>query len=47
MSLVFGAIQNNRLRGRIFIALPDEQKTFAAGSFEAEIINTVQPLAGK
>ncbi len=47
MKLIFGAIANDRIRGRIFIALPDEQKSFAAGTFDAEIVKSPQPLAGK
>jgi hypothetical protein len=47
MKLVFGPIANDRIRGRIFIALPDEQKSFAAGTFEAELAKPAQPLAGK
>ncbi|HLH55468.1 MAG TPA: hypothetical protein VKY92_17835 [Verrucomicrobiae bacterium] len=47
MKLTFGPILNGRLKGRIFIALPDERKSFAAGNFEAEIVRVSQPLAGK
>jgi hypothetical protein len=47
MKVIFGPLMNDRIRGRIFIALPDEQKSFAAGAFDAEIIKATQPLAGK
>jgi hypothetical protein len=47
MKVVFGPVANGRIRGRIFIALPDEQKSFAAGNFDAEISGPNQPLAGK
>lgn len=47
MKLTFGSVQNGRIHGRIFIALPDAKKSFAAGNFEAEIIRPTPPLAGK
>jgi hypothetical protein len=47
MKIVFSTLANNRIRGRFFIALPDDQKSFAAGNFDAEIIKPIQPLAGK
>lgn len=47
LRIVFGTIAEGRIRGRIFIALPDEQKSFAAGNFAAEIVQPNQPLAGK
>jgi hypothetical protein len=47
MKLIFGPVSNGRLRGRIFIALPDERKSFAAGNFDAEITQANQPIAGK
>jgi hypothetical protein len=33
----FGAVTNNRLTGKIFLATPDETKSYAAGTFSAEI----------
>jgi hypothetical protein len=33
----FGAVSGNHLPGKIFIALPDEPKSYAAGTFSAEI----------
>jgi hypothetical protein len=47
MKVVFGPMTGGRIRGRIFIALPDDQKSFAAGNFDAEIAKATQPLAGK
>src|SRR5579862_3283689 len=47
MKLIFGPVSNGRLHGRIFIALPDEQKSFAAGNFDAEITQPNQPIAGQ
>jgi hypothetical protein len=47
MKLVFGALTGGRIRGGIFIAVPDDLKSFAAGNFEAEVIRPSQPLAGK
>jgi hypothetical protein len=47
MKIIFGPIADSRISGRIFIALPDEQKSFAGGSFDAEIVRPSQPLAGK
>src|SRR5581483_8801341 len=47
MKLMLGRITDGRIYGRIYIALPDEQKSFAAGNFEAEISKPTQPFAGK
>lgn len=47
MRLLFGRVENGHIYGRIYIALPDEQKSFAAGNFEAEINKPVPPLAGR
>jgi len=33
----FGTVSGNHLPGKIFIALPDEAKSYAAGTFNAEI----------
>jgi hypothetical protein len=35
--LEFGAVTNNRLAGRIYLAAPDGSKSYAAGTFLAEI----------
>src|SRR5262249_52844198 len=47
MKVLFGPISDGRIRGRIFIALPDEKKSVVAGNFDAEILRSAQPLAGK
>ncbi len=33
----FGAVTNNRLTGKIYLATPDDTKSYAAGTFSAEI----------
>jgi hypothetical protein len=47
MRMIFGPAVTGRVQGYIYIALPDDQKSFAAGNFDAEIISPGQPLAGK
>ena len=47
MKLLFGPVLDGRLHGRIYIALPDDHQSFAAGDFAAEVTGPVQPLAGK
>lgn len=47
MKVIFGPASSGRIQGRIYIALPDEEKSFAAGNFDAEISGPNQPLAGK
>jgi hypothetical protein len=37
MKLSFGRVTNGRIPGRIYIALPDGTKSFAAGTFDAEV----------
>jgi hypothetical protein len=37
MKLAFGQADKGRMPGRIFICLPDEEKSFVAGTFEARI----------
>ena len=37
MKLAFGQADKGRIAGRIFICLPDEEKSFVAGTFEARI----------
>jgi hypothetical protein len=34
----FGEIQNGRLPGQLYLAVPDEMKSYAAGLFEAEVV---------
>jgi hypothetical protein len=47
MKLMFGRIADGKIYGRIYIALPDEQKSFAAGNFEAEVTSPIDPIVGK
>jgi hypothetical protein len=47
MNLIFAPVADGRVRGKIYVALPDEEKSFAAGNFEAEIVGAAQPLAGR
>lgn len=37
LNVEFGQVTNNRLAGRIFIAFPDQPKSYVAGTFNAEI----------
>jgi hypothetical protein len=37
LKLIFGEAANSRIPGKIFIGLPDDAKSFVAGTFEAEI----------
>jgi hypothetical protein len=37
LKIIFGQPVNGRIPGRIYIALPDDSKSFAAGTFEAEL----------
>ena len=37
LRLIFGQAANGRMPGKIFICLPDEAKSFAAGTFNAEL----------
>jgi len=37
MKLEFGQQANNKIQGKIYLCLPDEKKSFVAGTFEAEI----------
>lgn len=41
--VVFGQTNNGRMPGQIYIALPDEAKSFAAGEFDAEIRRAEPP----
>jgi hypothetical protein len=40
MKLEFGAVSSNGLPGRIYLCLPDEEKSYIAGKFTAEIRNS-------
>jgi len=37
LRLVFGQTSSNRIPGQIYLALPDEQRSFIAGHFEADL----------
>src|SRR6478736_2131378 len=39
----FGPVTNNRLTGKIYIATPDDAKSYAAGTFNAEIRKPAPP----
>ena len=39
MKLEFGTVASNKLSGKIYLCLPDEAKSFIAGTFTAEIRN--------
>jgi hypothetical protein len=43
LKMSFGEAVDARMPGKIFIALPDEAKTFVAGTFEAEIKKAPPP----
>jgi hypothetical protein len=43
LKLSFGEAANSRIPGQIFIGLPDEAKSFVAGTFEAEIRKPAPP----
>jgi hypothetical protein len=37
MRLEFGALENGKLPGKIYVCLPDKMKSFVGGRFVAEI----------
>lgn len=43
LKVTFGQAGNGRLPGKIYICLPDPDKSFAAGTFNAEIKQPPQP----
>jgi hypothetical protein len=43
LKVIFGQAANNRMPGKIYIAFPDEEKSFAAGAFNAEIRKPAPP----
>ncbi len=43
LQLVFGQAANGRMPGRIYLALPDESRSFAAGAFDAAIRKPLPP----
>jgi len=47
LKLVFGQATNGHMPGRIYICLPDADKSFVAGTFDAEIRKPPPPKAPK
>jgi hypothetical protein len=45
LKLVFGDAANGRIPGTIYVALPDDAKSFVAGTFNAEIRKPAPPKA--
>lgn len=45
LKVIFGQAANNRIPGKIYIAFPDDEKSFAAGTFDAEIRKPNPPRA--
>ena len=43
MKFEFGGITNNVIPGKIFLCLPDEHKSWVAGTFNAEIRRPFPP----
>ncbi|MGA2248132.1 MAG: hypothetical protein ABSH48_24370 [Verrucomicrobiota bacterium] len=39
LRLQFGTLDNNRLPGKIYLCLPDPQKSYLVGSFEAKVLS--------
>jgi DNA-directed RNA polymerase subunit RPC12/RpoP len=47
LKVIFGQPANNRMPGKLYIAFPDDQRSFAAGTFDAEIRKPNPPKAGQ
>lgn len=47
LKIVFGEAANGRMPGRLYIALPDEEKSFVAGTFDAVIQKLTPPRQPK
>jgi hypothetical protein len=47
MKLQFGGAANGRMPGKIYICLPDEEKSYVVGTFDAEIRQPPQPKTPK
>jgi hypothetical protein len=45
MKLEFGNIQNGKLPGKIYLAAPDDEHSFVAGTFEAVTKQPASPTA--
>ena len=43
MKLDFGKVVGGRIPGKIYICLPDEAKSYVAGTFQAEILRPAPP----
>ena len=46
LNVTFGQATNSRMPGRIYLSLPDETKSFVAGTFDAEITKPPPPKPG-
>jgi hypothetical protein len=46
LKVTFGQASNGHMPGKIYICLPDAEKSFAAGDFDAEIRQPPQPKPG-
>ena len=46
LRVAFGQATNSRMPGRIYLSLPDESKSFVAGTFDAEITKPPPPKTG-
>ena len=46
LKVTFGQATNGHMPGKIYICLPDADKSFAAGTFDAEIRQPPQPKPG-
>jgi hypothetical protein len=47
LKMIFGAAENSRIPGKIFLSLPDEGHSFLAGTFDADIRQPPPPKPGK
>jgi hypothetical protein len=47
LKVVFGQVANKRISGKLYLGLPDDAKSFVAGSFDAEIRMPPPPKSGK
>ncbi len=43
LRVAFGPAENNRITGKIYLGLPDDEKSFVAGTFDAEIRKVTPP----
>jgi hypothetical protein len=47
LKVAFGPVVNKRITGKLYIALPDESKSFVTGTFDAEIRQPPAPKLPK